>query len=71
MVFLFTYYCISLDVSQQLVGGDAAPLNESNLGNTMLRRLGWFPGSGLGLNSGGIRVPIQAFIRRKRRGLGS
>ena len=37
----------------------------------MLRRLGWSPGSGLGASCSGIQIPIQAVIRRERRGLGS
>lgn len=58
-------------VPRHAVGGNTPPLDESNLGNTMLRRLGWSPGSGLGASSSGILTPIEAIIRRQRRGLGS
>lgn len=55
-------------VVQGVVGG--APLPESNTGNQMLRRMGWEPGTGLGLSGAGILQPLMAHIRPRHRGLG-
>ena len=64
----------SLPVSGQqhvgVVGGKAPPLDNSNLGNQMLRGMGWVPGTGLGPQGGGIQDPLTTYIRPKRLGLG-
>ncbi|KAF7728483.1 hypothetical protein EC973_006036 [Apophysomyces ossiformis] len=54
-----------------VVGSGVAPIGESNVGHRMLAALGWKQGDALGANNDGIRVPIEAVIRKKRRGLGS
>ena len=56
--------------SVDVVGGCAQPLDESNLGNRMLRGMGWRPGAGLGPEGEGIREPIAAQMRPRRSGLG-
>jgi len=48
----------------------AVPIPESNLGNQMLRGMGWEPGMGLGAQSNGIQEPIVTHIRPKYVGLG-
>ena len=48
----------------------AEPIPESNLGNQMLRSMGWSPGTGLGAERNGITEPIQASVRPKGLGLG-
>ena len=53
------------------VGHTAAPIQESNIGNVLLRKIGWNPGSGLGITGDGIVDPIQAFIRRRNAGIGT
>lgn len=53
-----------------VVGLDAPPVSEDNIGNKMLRRLGWKPGEGLGSSPGGIVDPLTAVVRGKRTGLG-
>ena len=53
-----------------VVGGKAAPLNETNLGNRMLQGMGWSPGMGLGPDGVGIKNPIVAHVRPRRVGLG-
>ena len=51
--------------------GDAAePIPDDNLGNQMLRNMGWEPGSGLGVNPDSIKTPVLAFMRPKYQGLG-
>ncbi|PIK34117.1 putative G patch domain-containing protein 2 [Apostichopus japonicus] len=52
------------------VGGSAAPIPESNVGNQMLQNMGWKPGTGLGAKGRGVKEPVQVFIRPKNRGLG-
>lgn len=55
-----------------VVGQDAAPLDESNLGNKMLQKLGWKPGQSLGAaGSEGIVDPLTAVVRGRRTGLGA
>jgi hypothetical protein len=51
-------------------GSSAPPIPESNVGNQMLRGMGWEPGTGLGAQSNGIQEPIMTSIRPKYVGLG-
>ncbi|XP_024523682.1 SUPPRESSOR OF ABI3-5 isoform X1 [Selaginella moellendorffii] len=46
-------------------------LDESNVGNRMLRSMGWQEGSGLGKEGTGIVEPVQAHVGTERAGLGS
>ncbi|KAJ9581514.1 hypothetical protein L9F63_023305 [Diploptera punctata] len=52
------------------VGNSAAPIPENNIGNQMLRGMGWEPGTGLGAQNNGIQEPIVTTIRPKLAGLG-
>jgi G patch domain-containing protein 2 len=52
------------------IASSALPIPESNLGNQMLRGMGWEPGMGLGAQSNGIQEPIVTHIRPKYVGLG-
>jgi hypothetical protein len=56
--------------SSGLVGDAAPPLSEKNIGNQMLKTMGWAPGQGLGPSCSGIREPVKAFKRPGRLGLG-
>ena len=56
--------------SMTVVGGDAPPINEHNIGNQILRSMGWKPGYGLGVDENGIRHPVIANRRPKLAGLG-
>ena len=51
------------------VGGDE-PIPPSNIGNQMLRIMGWMPGTGLGTDRNGIKDPVRAYVRPKGLGLG-
>jgi len=51
------------------VGGDD-PIPPSNIGNQMLRIMGWTPGTGLGTDRNGIKDPVRAYLRPKGLGLG-
>ncbi|XP_011364423.1 G patch domain-containing protein 2 isoform X2 [Pteropus vampyrus] len=53
-----------------LVGENAQPILENNIGNRMLQNMGWTPGSGLGRDGKGISEPVQAMQRPKGLGLG-
>jgi hypothetical protein len=50
------------------------PIPESNIGNKMLKNMGWSPGSSLGSsmkdNKSNLLIPIQTVTRPKRIGLG-
>lgn len=52
------------------VGAEANPIPSSNIGNQMLRGMGWTPGTGLGTDRNGIKDPVCAFMRPKGLGLG-
>lgn len=45
-------------------------LSEDNVGNKMLKKLGWSEGEGLGKNKSGITAPIDVQIRGANVGLG-
>ena len=53
-----------------VVGAAAPMIDEENVGNRMLRMMGWSPGDGLGARSHGIVEPVSAVVRGKRTGLG-
>ncbi|RKP18825.1 G-patch-domain-containing protein, partial [Rozella allomycis CSF55] len=55
----------------KVVGENSNPLDETNKGNKLLQKLGWVPGTGLGLENNGIVDPVVSVIRQKRRGLGT
>ncbi|CAH1439820.1 unnamed protein product [Lactuca virosa] len=46
-------------------------IDESNVGNRMLRNMGWQQGLGLGKDGSGMVEPVQAQATEKRAGLGS
>jgi len=55
--------------SGTLVGQHAAPISETNLGNKLLKSMGW-TGGGLGASGQGIAQPITATIKNNKCGLG-
>ena len=61
---------LTSSVQKKLVGGNAPPISETNLGNRLLQGMGWKPGNGLGRNENGIQDPLFAEIRSKTAGLG-
>ncbi|KAI8985036.1 hypothetical protein BDB01DRAFT_896608 [Pilobolus umbonatus] len=54
-----------------VVGAEASPIGEGNVGHRMLALMGWKEGQSLGTANGGIIAPIEAVIRKKNLGLGS
>lgn len=65
--FFFPFGCL---VISGIVGENAQPILDNNIGNRMLQNMGWTPGSGLGRDGKGIAEPIQAMQRPKGLGLG-
>ncbi|XP_047244877.1 G patch domain-containing protein 2 isoform X1 [Girardinichthys multiradiatus] len=57
-------------VPSVVVGENAAPIPETNMGSRMLQSMGWSPGMGLGPEGRGITEPIRATQRPKGAGLG-
>jgi hypothetical protein len=45
------------------------PLKPDNVGYTLLEKLGWKKGEGLGVDGSGITEPIPLVIREKKKGL--
>ena len=60
-----------LTFAVEIVGQSAEPIPESNIGNRLLRSMGWAPGSGLGRDGKGIQTPVMAEKRPRRKGLGA
>ncbi|XP_010663841.1 SUPPRESSOR OF ABI3-5 isoform X2 [Vitis vinifera] len=56
--------------SYEVITADKA-IDESNVGNRMLRSMGWQEGSGLGKDGSGMVEPVQAQAMDSRAGLGS
>ncbi|KAK6133798.1 hypothetical protein DH2020_032509 [Rehmannia glutinosa] len=56
--------------SYEVITADKA-IDESNVGNRMLRNMGWHEGSGLGKDGSGMVEPVQAQSIETRAGLGS
>ncbi|KAJ4828808.1 hypothetical protein Tsubulata_010824, partial [Turnera subulata] len=54
----------------EVITADKA-IDESNVGNRMLRSMGWHEGSGLGKDGSGMIEPVQAQGMERRAGLGS
>ncbi|KAK4838014.1 hypothetical protein QYF36_010343 [Acer negundo] len=54
----------------EVITADKA-IDESNVGNRMLRNMGWHEGSGLGKDGSGMIEPVQAQAMDSRAGLGS
>ena len=59
-----------LGSQMKIVGGNAPPIDDRNIGNQILRNMGWKPGSGLGALENGIQDPVFANFRPKLTGLG-
>ncbi|KAH6762981.1 suppressor of abi3-5 [Perilla frutescens var. hirtella] len=55
--------------SYEVITADRA-IDESNVGNRMLRSMGWHEGSGLGKDGSGMIEPVQAKASETRAGLG-
>lgn len=55
----------------EVVGGSAPELGETNKGRTMLEKMGWSKGMGLGaLNNKGILEPVAHVVKMSKAGLG-
>ncbi|KAH7107935.1 hypothetical protein BKA62DRAFT_680461 [Auriculariales sp. MPI-PUGE-AT-0066] len=53
------------------VGKSAPKLTDSNLGFRLLAQMGWQEGDRIGLSAGGLEVPIAAFFKKSKLGLGA
>ncbi|KAG5549394.1 uncharacterized protein LOC131325238 isoform X2 [Rhododendron vialii] len=48
-----------------------APIDSSNIGFQLLKKHGWKEGTGLGISEQGRLEPVQAFLKKNKRGLGA
>ncbi|XP_033932092.1 G patch domain-containing protein 2 isoform X3 [Pseudochaenichthys georgianus] len=53
-----------------VVGENAPPLPDTNMGSRMMQSMGWSPGMGLGPEGRGMTEPVRAMQRPKGTGLG-
>ena len=58
------------EVLQPTRSAPSVPVPESNIGNQLLRGLGWQEGQGLGVTQSGIKEPFLPERRTGRQGLG-
>lgn len=65
------WYKFCIDFSTDPVGSKPRPIPEIEIGNKMLQDMGWIPGSSLGTEGSGIRMPVLTYRRPNRQGLGS
>ena len=56
-------------IDGSIVGEKSVPIKEDNVGNQMLQKMGWTPGTGLGRESTGIIEHVTAVIKTKRSGI--
>ena len=63
----FSNLCTSAAINTEMID---LPIADSNLGNQMLRGMGWKPGQGLGKDSSGQLLPIKAVKRPRNLGWG-
>jgi hypothetical protein len=56
-------------MKERVVGRNAQPIGQDNVGHMLLIKMGW-SGGGLGAQGQGIEEPIQPVIRTHRWGLG-
>ncbi|KAI8367698.1 uncharacterized protein BYT42DRAFT_135691 [Radiomyces spectabilis] len=61
----------SKPVPGTIVGSDALPIGQTNLGHRMLSAMGWREGDTLGTTNTGITAPVEAIVRSKNLGLGA
>ena len=54
-----------------IVANDAAPIDADNVGNRLLRNMGWMPGAGLGKQEKGQVEPLKVIYKPDKRGIGS
>ena len=52
-----------------IVGGDAEEIASDNRGRVMLEKLGWRSGMGLGVEGGGMKLPVFAVVKAGKSGL--
>ncbi|EPS67546.1 hypothetical protein M569_07231, partial [Genlisea aurea] len=52
-------------------GSTSIPIDSSNIGFKLLQKHGWREGTGLGVSEQGRLEPVEAFIKKNKRGLGA
>uniref|UniRef100_A0A0N5AA43 G-patch domain-containing protein n=1 Tax=Syphacia muris TaxID=451379 RepID=A0A0N5AA43_9BILA len=67
----FTKDSNASDVGDYSSWSQEVPLDESNIGNKLLKSMGWTEGTGIGKNNQGIVAPITAERRVEGAGLGA
>ncbi|XP_052186881.1 uncharacterized protein LOC127797779 isoform X2 [Diospyros lotus] len=48
-----------------------SPIASSNIGYKLLKKHGWKEGTGLGISEQGRLEPVQAYLKKNKRGLGA
>ncbi|XP_051145469.1 meiotically up-regulated protein C1442.13c [Andrographis paniculata] len=49
----------------------STPIDSSNIGFQLLKKHGWKEGTGLGVDEQGRIEPLQAYVKKNKRGLGA
>ncbi|VDN53801.1 unnamed protein product [Dracunculus medinensis] len=67
----FTFESSDADIIDYAVRSQDVPIDQSNIGNRLLKSMGWIEGSGIGKNNQGILNPISTERRVEGAGLGA
>ncbi|KAK6146623.1 hypothetical protein DH2020_020492 [Rehmannia glutinosa] len=62
---------LGIRTASNMASSGSTPIDSSNIGFQLLKKHGWKEGTGLGVSEQGRLEPVQAFIKKNKRGLGA
>ncbi|GER27721.1 D111/G-patch domain-containing family protein [Striga asiatica] len=62
---------LGLRTASSAASSASTPIDSSNIGFQLLKKHGWKEGTGLGVDEQGRLEPVQAFVKKNKRGLGA
>ncbi|KAI3453244.1 hypothetical protein Pfo_009907 [Paulownia fortunei] len=62
---------LGMSTASNMGSSASTPIDSSNIGFQLLKKHGWKEGTGLGVSEQGRLEPVQAFIKKNKRGLGA
>ncbi|XP_027096557.1 uncharacterized protein [Coffea arabica] len=62
---------INSSLNMEASTSSSVPINSSNIGFQLLKKHGWKEGTGLGIFEQGRLEPVEAYVKKNKRGLGA
>ncbi|KAG8382619.1 hypothetical protein BUALT_Bualt05G0096300 [Buddleja alternifolia] len=62
---------LGMSTASNMGSSVSTPIDSSNIGFKLLKKHGWKEGTGLGVSEQGRLEPVQAFVKKNKRGLGA